>query len=209
MVAFFWLIGGCADREGCKATQDCGSGGDKQPELVINEVLADIGYMTLNDANCDDHIQLYEDQFVEIVNVGAVEVDLDGLTINANGVDRKRFSTASLAAGAAIVVFNGGYPVFNGEGEEDWCRDLPDGVLLDTMDSWMDLSFCSPFVILLQSGDGTTIDRFQTDVSGCPAQSFVREPELSTSSDLVLHGDVSTLRMSPGTLANGSNFSGS
>jgi hypothetical protein len=107
---------GGADLDG----PDGGDGGtiDGRPKspmfgwIVFNEVLID--GTAEGDPNGDgDTAHPFEDQFVELVNVGAEEIDLEGFAIIeedlAEGSPRHGFPAGSwLPAGHALVVFGGG-----------------------------------------------------------------------------------------------------
>lgn len=80
-------------------------------EIVINEVLFDGS--TSGDPNGDGSMNSIEDEFVELVNVSGIELDLTGVTLTESDFDpqpRHVFGPTSLAAGEAIVVFGGGTP---------------------------------------------------------------------------------------------------
>ena len=81
--------------------------------LVVNEVLADPPDGTAGDANRDGVRSASDDEFVEIVNASASDIDLDGYRIetrNTSGADvvRHTFAPGSiLAPGTAAVIFGG------------------------------------------------------------------------------------------------------
>ncbi len=79
--------------------------------LRINEYLVDpnaAGSSIHFDSNNDGVENSREDEFVEIVNGGTVDVDLTGLLLTYDGNIRHTFSTYTLPAGGAMVVFGGG-----------------------------------------------------------------------------------------------------
>ncbi|MDF1564740.1 MAG: lamin tail domain-containing protein [Deltaproteobacteria bacterium] len=78
-------------------------------DLVINELLADPS-PTLGDANCDGLISSGEDEFVEIVNVSGVDLDLGGVSLWDGTAQRHTFLSVGLPAGGVMVVFGGGTP---------------------------------------------------------------------------------------------------
>ena len=84
-----------------------------QLTLVVNEVLADPPDGAAGDANRDGVRSASEDEFVEIVNASAADIDLGGYRIearNASGAEvlRHTFAPGSvLAPGTAAVVFGG------------------------------------------------------------------------------------------------------
>lgn len=81
----------------------------QQPQLVINEILADPG--TVCDANGDGKGDSTQDEFVELVNAGAAPLDISGWTLSDAVQVRHVFAANTvLPAGGAIVVFGGGTP---------------------------------------------------------------------------------------------------
>jgi len=99
------------DGRGGLAAQDFVLDVQKRPQLRISEVLADPPPGLRGDANGDGRRHAYEDEFVEIINIGNETVDLGSMRL---GDTRKvAFSFPSptrLAAGARTVVFGGGTP---------------------------------------------------------------------------------------------------
>jgi uncharacterized protein (TIGR03437 family) len=88
--------------------------------LVINEVLADPPDGPAGDANRDGVRSASQDEFVEIVNASAADIDLGGYRIetrNSSGADVVRHLFAHgtiLAPGTATVVFGGSeFPAFD------------------------------------------------------------------------------------------------
>ncbi len=77
--------------------------------VIFNEVLMD--GTTEGDPNGDGDANQVEDQFVELVNASAAAVAMDGFTLvnlKLPDLPRHTFSTFSLGAGHAVVVFGGG-----------------------------------------------------------------------------------------------------
>jgi hypothetical protein len=176
--------------------------------LAFNEVLADVGGGTINDANCDG-VFGPEDQFVELVNTGTVPVDLADSTIELGGLTYRRFPRDSvLEAGHTLVLFNGGTPDFDASptGIEPWCTELPPTVSIERFDRPVPLPECGAFRLFLYGPVGFTLDLFEIDEGPCTGQSLVRSPELDPDAPVVPHGTVSSRSASPGTRADGGAF---
>ncbi len=77
-------------------------------DLVINEVLANAAGV---DSNCDGIISSSRDEFVELVNVSGVPLDLTGVTISDANSVRHTFAALVLPHGQAVVVYGGGTPM--------------------------------------------------------------------------------------------------
>lgn len=87
---------------------------DDPISLMINEVLADPASGDAGDANGDGTRSYWQDEFVEIVNLSPVEVDLSGWTLSDAVRVRHTFPTGTVVApGGAIVVFGGGEPALS------------------------------------------------------------------------------------------------
>ncbi|HMF55510.1 MAG TPA: lamin tail domain-containing protein, partial [Pyrinomonadaceae bacterium] len=90
--------------------------GDSLRDLLINEILADPPDGLAGDANHDGTRSSSQDEFVEIVNTTAHDINLTGyklLSRSAAGVDGVRHTFAQgaiLQAGGAVVIFGGGTP---------------------------------------------------------------------------------------------------
>jgi len=77
-------------------------------DLVINEFLADPD-LVQGDANCDGVRSAADDEFVELVNVSAAPLILDGVSLSDALQARHVFSAGTtLEPGQAILVFGGG-----------------------------------------------------------------------------------------------------
>ncbi len=82
---------------------------DEPPSLLINELLADPAPGDAGDVNGDGHRDSSQDEFVEILNLGATEADLSGWTLSDGFTVRHVFPTGTVVApGGALVVFGGG-----------------------------------------------------------------------------------------------------
>ncbi|MEQ8469648.1 MAG: lamin tail domain-containing protein [Marinoscillum sp.] len=83
-------------------------------KLVVNEVLADPANDAPGDANGDGTRSASDDEFIEFVNKGAVELDISGwqvLDTNSQLLVRHIFpDNTIIPPGGALVVFGGGTP---------------------------------------------------------------------------------------------------
>ena len=136
--------------------------------LLINEILA-------NEPGSDT-----AGEFVELVNAGASAIDLAGFTV-ADSLEVRHVMPAGtvIAAGAALVVQNGGLGLSNGG---------------DT--------------VTLADASGRVVDRvdYGAALGGRDGVSMTRTTDGDRSSEMVLHDDVSALPSSPGTRRDGTEF---
>ena len=91
--------------------------GSFERDILINELLADPPDGLAGDANHDGVRNSAQDEFVELVNTTARDIDLSGYQLQTRGssgptdILRHRFAAGTvLPAGTAIVVFGGGTP---------------------------------------------------------------------------------------------------
>lgn len=78
--------------------------------LVINEILADPD-ATTGDANGDGTVSTSQDEFIELYNIGAADIDLTDYVIADGASDRHVFPAGTiLAPNTFITVFGGGTP---------------------------------------------------------------------------------------------------
>lgn len=79
--------------------------------MVINEIFADPAADLSGDANGDGTRDSTDDEFVELVNDGAVSVDLSGWRLSDGAGVKHTFSDGAVVPpGAAVVIFGGGIP---------------------------------------------------------------------------------------------------
>ncbi|MGM0575945.1 MAG: lamin tail domain-containing protein [Myxococcota bacterium] len=82
---------------------------DEEPRLLVNEILADPAPGAEGDANGDGERHASRDEFLELINAGAAELDLSGWTISDRVMVRHVFPEGTvLPPGGALVVFGGG-----------------------------------------------------------------------------------------------------
>jgi len=167
--------------------------------LVINEILADPS-ATAGDANGDGTIDTTQDEFVEIVNSTASNMDISGWTLNdAIGV-RHMFPAGTLIpANCSVVVFGGGTP--SGTFGNSLVQTASTGML--------GLNNGGDTVSLFNgaSSEGT----YTYGAEGGNDISLTRDPDITGVDPLVLHtaatGSNGAL-FSAGTKVDGSQFSG-
>ena len=80
-------------------------------QIVINDFYADVALGIVGDANGDGIRDAKEDEFIELVNATATDIDLKEYSIWVSGQLRHQFDTTIfLAPFSAIVIFGGGTP---------------------------------------------------------------------------------------------------
>jgi hypothetical protein len=177
---------------------------------VINEMLIDPDPFD-GDANCDGVVSATQDEFVEIVNNGAVPMDLSLVVLSDGVLARHQFPPGTLVEpDGAIVVFGGGTPSIDGDPDETWCTPLPANVIVMTASSGaLGLSNAGDTVTLTHGVD--VIDTLTFGGEGANNQSLVRATEGDTDAALVQHlGVVDSIGpQSPGRGADGLAFDGS
>jgi chitinase len=184
------------------------------PSLVmINEVLATptSGTSPVGDANCDDVFDPLEDEFVEILNLGAFAADLSGATLHvaSSGLSHTFAAGTVLEGGGAIVVFGGGDPTFDGSSTSSapWCVTLGPGVQVVTASAGLDVS-SSADTLTLSDSSGTPIDTVTFNADGGGPYSLNRLPDLDPTAPLFPHiwASSTSAILSPGTTASGTSF---
>ncbi|MCB0764549.1 MAG: lamin tail domain-containing protein, partial [Flavobacteriales bacterium] len=169
------------------------------PTLVINEILADPD-LTEGDANGDMVVDTSEDEFVEIVNFGATDIDISGWTLSDAGQVRHVFPPATtVAAGCAIVVFGGGTPTgtFGGATVQTASSGLLG--LNNTGDD-----------VILENGSGV-VASYSYGGEGGNNASLVRDEDITGPEPLVVHSIATGsggAAQSPGTRIDGTLFGG-
>ena len=179
-------------------------------DVMINEVLADPPDGIAGDANSDGTRDSAADEFVELVNSTARDLDLTGYQIQtraanaSNDTVRHRFAAGTLLpAGTAIVVFGGG--------ALDSTNSLFGGAHI-TRASTGGLSLSnSGGVITLRDTSGSVVSSMSygtsAGIAGDANQSITRAPDVTGS--FVLHQsapDSQARAFSPGVKVNGSPF---
>jgi hypothetical protein len=168
-------------------------------DLVINEVHADPASGLEGDANGDEIRDALDDEFVELVNVSGVDLDLSGLTLERDGTVTHVFPAGMFVPDdCAVVVFGGGSP--NG---------VFGGAMVDTASSGGLSLVNSGAVVTLKNG-GTEISTFVYGGAGCEGdenQSVTLDPDLTGT--CALHSQIpgsGGALFSPGTRVNAGFF---
>ncbi|MEQ1572047.1 MAG: hypothetical protein ABMA64_40845, partial [Myxococcota bacterium] len=172
-------------------------------EGLLNEVLASPPTGDAGDANCDGVRSATDDEFVELVNVGSIDLELGGGRIEVDGALRHLFPAGTvLAPGEAAVVFGGGAPLFDGTGAGAWCAPLPPAVVVDTTSVGPLQLVNTGGAVRVEDGYGRLVTEVTYGLAN--SQSANRKPEL-TDSVMVPHTTVPGAlgAFSPGTLADG------
>ncbi len=134
--------------------------------VLIVEILADPASGDAGDANGDGVRDTYADEFIELLNIMADDVDISGWSLGDDDTDdagRFHFPSGTvLAAGSRLVLFGGGSPA------APWAF-VDDGRIGNGLTNSGD-------VITLRDAAGDTVD--SVDGSGWPAdRASVRSPE--------------------------------
>ncbi|MCK5878773.1 MAG: lamin tail domain-containing protein, partial [Holophagae bacterium] len=166
--------------------------------IILNEFQADPAADITGDANGDGVRDSGDDEFVELVNVSAGDIDISGWTL-ADGYSVRHIFPAStvLSSGCAIVVFGGGTPT-----------GTFGGATVQTASTGM--------IGLNNSGDTITLNNGTSDVfsyaygsEGGDNQSITLDPDLTGT--FVKHSTATGsggALFSPGTMIDGSSFCG-
>ncbi len=99
----------CYDPSGAPAVTYSYSVEDYLPAVVINEILA----APPSDANGDGAIEVYEDEFIELYNVGTTPVDISGWTLSDDDSPGSEFifpAGTVVGGGGFVTLFGGGSP---------------------------------------------------------------------------------------------------
>jgi hypothetical protein len=165
---------------------------------MINEIHADPDEQD-GDANGDGVVDLYQDEFVEIINITGVAVDLSGWRLKDNVALRHVFPEGTvLPYLCAIVVFGGGNPA----------RDFGGSLIQVASTGALYLNNYGDEVIL-QNPTYNDMAYATYGIEGGDNQSITRYPDLSDSvwykHSLVSPGGA---LFSPGLRSDGTPFSG-
>jgi predicted extracellular nuclease len=175
-------------------------GGEPPPSLdfVINEIHADPAIDLSGDANADGVRDATQDEFVELVNTSASDIDISGWTLSDGFGQRHVFPAGSVVqSGCSVVVFGGGTPT--GLFGASLVQTASSGAL--GLNNGGDTITLSDGVTSLDAGYGS---------EGGNDQSLTLEPDV-TGTSFVQHTSASGsggALFSPGTRADGSQFQG-
>ena len=172
--------------------------------LVLNEILADPDGV-IGDANCDGSVNSVDDEFVEIVNIGTIDVDLSFATISdAIGPKHVFLPGSVLTPGGVAVVFAAGVPTFDGSNPASWCDPLPADVIVQVASTGGLGLNNDGDTVTLTGPLGTVLLAVTYGAEGGTNQSLNLKPELDPASSYVLHTTMpdATTSWSPGRRAN-------
>lgn len=154
-------------------------------QIIINEILA-------NEVGSDTGTE-----FIELVNVGGLPVDLSGWKLWDADAARHTFASGTtLAPGKALVVYAS-------------AADIPAGVTnaVGASTGALSLNNTGDTVALKDaSAKNVTSYTYTGSLAGVDGVSMNRNPDASASGTFVLHTSISSRSASPGTRANGSAF---
>lgn len=199
LAADFAFAGPLAETPGAvNEGQSFGDVGPVIPSLVINEFLADPdATVALGDANGDGIRSATQDEFIEIVNTGDSDIDLSGITLSDPvGVRHTFADEATLAAGAAIVVFGGGAPT----------GDFGGASVVTASSGSLGLNNGGD-TITLATADGDVIQQLPYGAEAAHGVSLTRDPDLT--GEFVQHDGATGSGgavFSPGTTIGGDGF---
>jgi hypothetical protein len=184
-------------------------------DLLINEILSDPAGREpdhlAGDANCDGTRSSIGDEYLEIVNVADLVVDLSGVTVldtlPAETVRHVFAAGSKLDPGEAILVF-GSKPASAGSGP--WCPALANVKrVAASAGIGLNLNNSGDTVRLVASSTGQTITDFSfTALIGAHNQSITRDPDVTGSVVLYRNADsnLPDRDFTPGTRNDGSSF---
>jgi len=169
------------------------------PSLIINEIHADPADGADGDANGDGTRHQYEDEFIEIVNTTAQDIDVSGWVISDSVQIRHVFtSTTVISAECSLVVFGGGMPA----------GDFGGAQVQVASTGRLELNNAGDTLTLADSG-GAVMNAYTYGSEGGDDQSLTRSPDID--GHFVKHSEADGsggTRFSPGTRLDGMPFSG-
>lgn len=143
---------------------------------------------TTGDANGDGFIDTSEDEFIELVNIDSVDLDISGFTLSDNTGVRHTFPANTIVeAGKVITVFGGGKPTgISGIAQVASSSSI---ILTNNGDN-----------VIIKDGSGTELVRLSYGSEGSDNQSIARNPDYTGA--LVKHSTIGTnpVNFSPGRL---------
>ncbi len=172
-------------------------GNPSPPQWILNEVQADPD-AALGDANGDGSSSTTEDEFVEIYNNTGAPMDISGWTLADGASTRHTFPAGTVVpADCAVVVFGGGSPT----------GAFGNAVVQTASTGGLGLN---------NGGDTVTLNNGSSDVlslmypNAGNNQSITLDPDLTGLSYVDHTGATGSggTRFSPGTLIDGTDFSG-
>jgi hypothetical protein len=192
--------------------------GPKPGDVIINEVLFDPPLDAAGDANKDGKRDAAQDDFVEIINISNITLNLEGTYIDeiqtSDSIQRKLFTFpkgALLPPKGVAVIFGGGM-----SGDTDVATNKPHPKFSGAYVYKLAVTngiLTAARTILIKDPSNIVLDQLEygTDTTNCPAgstvrQSLNRKPDLG--SGCFKHSDISTIKLlfSPGTDVEGNPF---
>ncbi len=164
------------------------------PDIIFNEILADPDG-TSGDANRDGIVDTDDDEFIELVNYGASDIDISNWVFSDNTTDRYTFpSSTTLKPLQAAVIFGGGTPT------GDFGNSFVDSTSSLGLNN-------SGETITLKNSSGVEILSLTYGSEAGSDESLTRKPDLTGS--FVQHETADTTdasSFSPGTRIDGTYF---
>ena len=169
--------------------------------FVLNEVLYDPPSGSPGDANRDGIRDANDDEFVELVNSSANNLDISGYKLY--DADRLSINTANhefpantiLNPGQAVVVFGGGTPTGNFGGS----------LVFAASGQVLNLNNSGDVLTVKNNNDSVLFSFDVTALSNNPNESYTRFPDLY--GNFTQHDSASTgILYSPGTRVDGTDF---
>ncbi|MEL7118814.1 MAG: lamin tail domain-containing protein [Bacteroidota bacterium] len=167
--------------------------------LILNEIHADPADGDIGDANGDGSRNNVEDEFLEFVNTGNIELDLSGFRVSDSQENRHTFPDGTiLFPHQPIVVFGGGTPT----------GEFGKAVVQVSSSGNLSLTNGGDNVVV-RSPQGDTLLFFTYGSEANINESINRNPDINGPDSLIAHTIVandSTNFYSPGTLVDGTPF---
>jgi beta-lactamase superfamily II metal-dependent hydrolase len=180
-----------------RATDAFGSASDMSDGTFIITASATPAKVILNEMLANEPGSNTDGEFVELVNVGGMAIDISGWTLADATSVRHTFAAGTvLGAGKAIVVFSGAAGIPSG---------TPNAEVAST--GTLSLNNTSD-TVTVKNAAKTTIDSFSytSSLASQDGVSMNRGPDASATGGFVLHTSLSSRSASPGLRVSGSAF---
>lgn len=170
-----------------------------ESQLTINEILTDPASGISGDANGDGIRDYSQDEFIEIVNNSNTDIDISNWIVKDSDAIRHIFSEGTiLSAQCAVIIFGGGIPT-----------GTFGGALVQTASTGsLNLGNVGGDTVAINNENSNLVLIYIFGNEGNDNQSITRSPDIFGNDPLVKHNAVSGALFSPGTLTNGSPFTG-
>lgn len=169
-------------------------------QLILNEILYDPPSDLSGDANGDGVREAQEDEFLELINLSSLPLDMSGFKIFdaealTNNDPRHVFPDGTtLAPGKAIVIFGGGTPTGGFGGS----------VVQTASGGLLNMNNSGDFMTVTDAGGAVLVEFDIEPLSNNPDESYTRNPDIT--GEFEQHGDNTSLLFSPGTKIDGTPF---